>query len=81
MLETIREYGVERLAEQGVLEAVRTAHAHHFVAVVDEHAPRLRAGHQIGALHLLSAERENVVAALRHLADTGDAGRARAPRE
>ena len=59
-----------------MLDAVRTAHAHHFVAVVDEHAPRLRGGHQIGALHLLAAERENVVAALRHLADTGDAGRA-----
>jgi predicted ATPase/DNA-binding SARP family transcriptional activator len=76
MLETIREYGVERLGEQGVLDAVRTAHAHHFVDVVDEHAPRLRGGHQIGALHLLSAERENVVAALRHLAGTGDARRA-----
>jgi predicted ATPase/DNA-binding SARP family transcriptional activator len=76
MLETIREYGIERLAEEGVLEAVRTAHAHHFLALVDEHAPRLRGGHQIGALHLLTAERENVVAALRHLADTGDAGRA-----
>ena len=76
MLETIREYGIERLAEQGVLAAVRTAHAHHFAAVVDEHAPRLRGGHQIGALHLLAAERENVVAALRHLADTGDARRA-----
>ena len=76
MLETIREYGVERLAEEGVLAAVRTAHAHHFLAVVDEHAPRLRGGHQIGALHLLAAERENVLAALRHLADTGDAGRA-----
>ncbi len=76
MLETIREYGIERLAEEGVLDAVRAAHAHHFVAVVDEHAPRLRGGHQIGALHLLAAERENVVAALRHLADTGDAARA-----
>jgi predicted ATPase/DNA-binding SARP family transcriptional activator len=76
MLETIREYGIERLAEQGVLDAVRTAHAHHFVALVDEHAPRLRGGHQIGALHLLAAERENVVAALRHLADTDDAARA-----
>jgi len=76
MLETIREYGIERLAEQGVLDAVRTAHAHHFLALVDEHAPRLRGGHQIGALHLLAAERENVVAALRHLADTGDAARA-----
>ena len=76
MLETIREYGAERLAEQGVLEAVRTAHAHHFVALVDEHAPRLRGPHQIGALHLLTAERENVVAALGHLARGGDGRRA-----
>ncbi len=74
MLETIREYGIERLTEEGLLAAVRTAHAHHFLALVDEHAPRLRSGHQIGALHLLAAERENVVAALRHLADTDDAG-------
>jgi len=76
MLETIREYGAERLAEQRLLDAVRTAHAHHFVALVDEHAPRLRGAHQIGALHLLAAERENVLAALRHLADSGDARRA-----
>jgi predicted ATPase len=76
MLETIREYGLERLAQEGVLDATRAAHAHHFAAVVDEHAPRLRGGHQIGALHLLTAERENVVAALRHLTDTDDARRA-----
>lgn len=73
MLETIREYGVERLAASGELAAVRDAHARHFAALAEAQEPRLRDGGQIAALRLLGAERENVVAALRHLGDTGDA--------
>jgi predicted ATPase/DNA-binding SARP family transcriptional activator len=76
MLETIREYGAERLVEAGELEAVRTAHARWFAALAAEAEPRLRRADQIVWYHRLEAERENVLAGLRHLADTGDARRA-----
>ncbi|MEH3052663.1 MAG: hypothetical protein PGN13_01450 [Patulibacter minatonensis] len=76
MLETIREYGTERLDEAGELEAIRTAHAHHFAELVEEADPRLRSSDQLPWFWLLRAERENVLAALRWLVDSGDAERA-----
>ncbi len=76
MLETLREYGLERLAADGELEAARTAHAHHFAALVDEAEPHLRCAEQLEWYRRLSTERENLLAALRHLCDVGDARRA-----
>ncbi|WP_051222373.1 BTAD domain-containing putative transcriptional regulator [Conexibacter woesei] len=76
MLETIREYGIERLDEAGELAAVRTAHARHFAALVDEAEPHLRRAEQLTWFRLLQAERENVLSALRWLAETGDAAAA-----
>jgi tetratricopeptide (TPR) repeat protein len=76
MLETIREYGAERLAEAGELEAVRTAHARWFAALAARAEPHLRREDQVVWYHRLEAERENVLAGLRHLSDTGDARRA-----
>ncbi|MBO3736854.1 AfsR/SARP family transcriptional regulator, partial [Actinoplanes flavus] len=73
MLETIREYGLERLAEQGVLGEVRDRAAAHLAALVAEHDPRLRTAGQMAALRVLSAEYDNALAALRHLCDSGDA--------
>jgi predicted ATPase/DNA-binding SARP family transcriptional activator len=71
MLETIREYARERLGEAGELDALGGAHARHFAALVDDLEPQLRGAGQIDAYAVLSAERENVIAALRHLADRG----------
>lgn len=76
MLETIREYGTERMAEVGELAAIRTAHARHYAALVDEADPHLRSPEQLLWLRRLVADRENVNAALRWLADSGDAARA-----
>ncbi|HWI71068.1 MAG TPA: BTAD domain-containing putative transcriptional regulator, partial [Baekduia sp.] len=73
MLETIREYGIERLEEAGELAAVRTAHAHHFAALIEEAEPHLRRREQLTWFSLLQAERENVLTALRWLAEIGDA--------
>ena len=39
MLETIREYGLERLEESGETEATRRAHTEFFLALVDEAEP------------------------------------------
>jgi tetratricopeptide (TPR) repeat protein len=76
MLETLREYGLERLAADGELEAARTAHAHYFAALADAADPHLRRPEQLEWFHRLAAERENLLAALRHFCETGDARRA-----
>ncbi|MEW2529710.1 BTAD domain-containing putative transcriptional regulator [Streptomyces sp. NPDC047071] len=73
MLETLREYGQERLAEQGVLTGVRDLAARHFAAWTAHQDPLLRGPVQLDALHELHAEYANVLAALRHLCATGDA--------
>jgi predicted ATPase/DNA-binding SARP family transcriptional activator len=73
MLETIREYGLERLAEAGELESVRAAHARYFVALATTAEPQLRGHDQAVWFARLQHERENILAALRHLGDTGDA--------
>lgn len=73
MLETIREYGLERLAEGGTLTVGRDLAARHVAALVARNDPRLRGREQLDALRLLDAEYDNVLATLRHLCDTGDA--------
>ena len=42
MLETLRQYGIDRLTERGTLDAVRLAHAHHFVRMASEQYAALR---------------------------------------
>ncbi|MBG0562580.1 BTAD domain-containing putative transcriptional regulator [Actinoplanes aureus] len=73
MLETIREYGIERLTEQGLLDQVRDLAAAHFAALVARLDPLLRTADQFAALRVLRAEYDNALAALRHLCDSGDA--------
>jgi predicted ATPase/DNA-binding SARP family transcriptional activator len=76
MLETIREYGLEKLADAGELEATRTRHARHFAALAAEAEPHLRGPGQPLWLRRLEAERDDLVSALRWLGDSGDAARA-----
>ncbi|MYW94336.1 AfsR/SARP family transcriptional regulator [Amycolatopsis rubida] len=74
MLETIREYGLECLAEQGILPTVRNLSAEYFAELAAVNDPLLRGPGQLDALQSLTAEYDNVLAALRHLCDTSDAG-------
>ena len=76
MLETLREYGIDRLGEQGTLTAVRDLAAHHLAELVAELDPQLRGPGQIAALAVLHAEYDNALAALRHLCDSGRADQA-----
>jgi predicted ATPase/DNA-binding SARP family transcriptional activator len=76
MLETIREYGIDRLSERGVLGEARERHAEYFRALAVEAEPELRAAQQMEWIALVDAERENFYAALTHFADVGDANRA-----
>ena len=72
MLETLREYGVERLAERGTLDTARGLAARCLAELVARHDPQLRGPDQLAALRVLHAEYDNVLAALRHLCDSGD---------
>ena len=77
MLETVREYALERLVASGQEEAMRDAHAAYFVAF-GEHAHPNRIGeHQRidDRLRRLEDEHANLRAALTHLKTTGDADR------
>ncbi|MDG4799305.1 BTAD domain-containing putative transcriptional regulator [Micromonospora sp. WMMD980] len=73
MLETIREYGLERLAATGVAAEARAAYAAYFRDLVATAEPHLRTAGQLPWLRLLTAERENIVGALHFACDAGDA--------
>ncbi|MDQ8043310.1 MAG: BTAD domain-containing putative transcriptional regulator [Patulibacter sp.] len=76
MLETIREYGIERMEELGELGRIRTAQAEYFADFVDEADAHLRTADQLPWFARLKAERENVMAGLRWLVERGDGARA-----
>ncbi|MFB9710233.1 AfsR/SARP family transcriptional regulator [Streptosporangium sandarakinum] len=72
MLETIRAYCAERLEEAGEAGAVRRAHAGHFLDLVRDAAPGLLRTGQLRRLEVLTAEHENLHAALRWAVETGE---------
>jgi len=73
MLETIREYGIERLAVNGEMEATRQAHAEYYLALAEEAEPQLLSNQQITWLEQLDREHENLRAALHWLLEHGEA--------
>ncbi|MBB4685823.1 BTAD domain-containing putative transcriptional regulator [Amycolatopsis jiangsuensis] len=73
MLETIKAYGLERLAEAGEGEAVREAHAQWFASLAERADGHLRAIEQLDWLPRLKADHGNLVAAIRSAIAAGDA--------
>ncbi|MBM7771460.1 putative ATPase [Actinokineospora baliensis] len=73
MLETVRAYAAERLTELGETERVRQAYCRYFLAYLLEVEPRLRGPDQVRWLARVTADHENLLAALRHAVDLGDA--------
>ena len=73
MLETIREYALERLAARGDGDAIRRRHADYYVALSEEAEPGLLGPQQREWLERLDAERDNIRAALTWAVDTGEA--------
>ncbi|MFT4300109.1 MAG: BTAD domain-containing putative transcriptional regulator [Aeromicrobium sp.] len=72
MLETLREYGMDRLVEHGEVTAVREAHLDHMLRFLHAHDARLRGPEQLESLRLIDLEWGNIAAALRFAIDTGD---------
>jgi len=73
MLETIRDYGLERLAASGEEEAARQAHAAWFLGVAVAEAPPPLATRDPVDLARLAVEQGNLRAALEWFAARGDA--------
>ena len=64
LLETLRQYGMERLCDAGEREAIEARHAEYFLAVVDQAAPELFGGEHVpGLLARLGADNDNLRAA------------------
>jgi predicted ATPase/DNA-binding SARP family transcriptional activator len=73
MLETIREYGAEKLAGRGEVGELRRRHAAHYTALMREAAPILLTRDQLSWVTPLRADRDNILAALHYWCDAGDA--------
>jgi predicted ATPase/DNA-binding CsgD family transcriptional regulator len=71
MLETIREFGLERLAESGELEAIAARHAAWCIGLAEE-VRRTGSLSQVRGLHQLEVEHPNLRAALSWLLAHGE---------
>ncbi|MGC4866793.1 BTAD domain-containing putative transcriptional regulator [Micromonospora sp. DT53] len=73
MLETVRAFCAERLAEAGEADRLRRAHTAYFLEFAWTASDHLRCAEQLHWLRRLDAERDNLHAALRRATAAGDA--------
>ena len=74
VLDTVREYALERLAEAGRLDSARRAHAEYFATVADTARDELRGRDWRRCLDRLELEHDNLWAALGTRASSADGG-------
>ncbi|HET7091871.1 MAG TPA: tetratricopeptide repeat protein, partial [Thermomicrobiales bacterium] len=72
MYETVREFALEQLAASGEEAALRTAHAHCFLALAEAAEPELEGANEGVWLDRLEIDHPNLRAALRWSFDCGD---------
>jgi predicted ATPase/class 3 adenylate cyclase/DNA-binding CsgD family transcriptional regulator len=80
MLETIREYALEKLAAGGETEAARRAHAAYFLRLSEEAEQGMAGPQQAVLLELLEQEHDNLRAAMQWSLEQAGEGRAMALR-
>ena len=74
LLDTVRDYALERLAEGGGLVAARKAHAEYFATLADAAHGALRGPEWRAWVGRLELERDNLWAALTYAHEASDAG-------
>ena len=72
MLETVKEYVLERLEAAGEEEEIRRAHATHYLALAEEARPELQGPRQTEWFDRLENEHDNLRTALRWAFEGGD---------
>ncbi len=72
LLETVRAYAAERLAEAGEADQAAAAHAGYFLELAERAEPQLRSRDQLAWLDRMAAEHDNFSAALRHALQARD---------
>ena len=73
MLETIREFGLERLAASGEENSTRSAHAAYYLALAEQAEPHLIASGSAAWVERLAIERDNLHTAVAWALRTGNA--------
>jgi predicted ATPase/DNA-binding CsgD family transcriptional regulator len=73
MLETVREYALERLEAAGEEQEIRRAHAAHYLALAEEARPETKGPRQTEWFDRLENEHDNLQAALSWSLECGDA--------
>jgi predicted ATPase len=74
MLETIRQYALERLAHDDDLDGARRRHAGHYAAFAEQATPQLGGPEYLAWLDRLEVEQDNLRAALSWSLRPGTAG-------
>ena len=72
MLETIKAFGLNMLAESGFEDETRQKHAQHYLGVAEQVEPELRKANQVAWLGQLVMEHENLTSALRWYQKNGN---------
>jgi predicted ATPase/DNA-binding CsgD family transcriptional regulator len=72
LLDTLREFGLEQLAQSGELEQIQQVHAAYYLALAEEAEPELTGAERRFWLERLDAEHDNLLAALRSALDRRD---------
>ena len=60
LLETLRQFGADRLGDAGETDATRERHARHYLHLVEQVAPELRDARDVAAYAVLTAEMDNL---------------------